>query len=257
MRWKEGFRCPKCDSDQFTLIRPNHRRNAASRAPLFQCKSCHRQTSVTSGTIFHRSHISLSKWFSAIYLLSNDKRGLSATTIAKFVQVSYSTGWLMLNKLRKAMADRNGLYKLGGNVQVDEFFLGGESHGEGRRGKGTKQTNVLIGVSISNGAPTHCFMEVIKDTTAKSFKDVFVRRLDSDTKLISDGNPSYGVCARDLGLAHSITLSKDEQAHVTFKWLNILIGNCKKFIDGTYHGREEHKQLMPRGIRIPIQRKAL
>ncbi|CAG4917734.1 unnamed protein product [Acidithrix sp. C25] len=127
--------------------------------------------------------------------MSNDKRGLSATTIAKFVQVSYSTGWLMLNKLRKAMADRNGLYKLGGNVQVDEFFLGGESHGEGRRGKGTKQTNVLIGVSISNGAPTHCFMEVIKDTTAKSPKDVFVRRLDSDTKLISDGNPSYGVCA--------------------------------------------------------------
>ncbi|KJF16080.1 hypothetical protein AXFE_21910 [Acidithrix ferrooxidans] len=37
----------------------------------------------------------------------------------------------MLNKLRKAMADRNGLYKLGGNVQVDEFFLGSESHGEG------------------------------------------------------------------------------------------------------------------------------
>ncbi|KJF18529.1 hypothetical protein AXFE_06090 [Acidithrix ferrooxidans] len=37
----------------------------------------------------------------------------------------------MLNKLRKAMTDRNGLYKLGGNVQVDEFFLGSESHGEG------------------------------------------------------------------------------------------------------------------------------
>ncbi len=50
-------------------------------------------------------------------------------------------------------------------------------------------------MSISNSAPTHCFMEVIKDTTAKSPKDVFVRRLDSDTKLISDGNPSYGVCA--------------------------------------------------------------
>ncbi|CAG4914045.1 unnamed protein product, partial [Acidithrix sp. C25] len=51
--------------------------------------------------------------------------------LAKFVQVSYSTGWLMLNKLPKAMAERNGLYKLGGNIQVDEFFLGGESHGEG------------------------------------------------------------------------------------------------------------------------------
>ncbi len=50
-------------------------------------------------------------------------------------------------------------------------------------------------MSISNGAPTHCFMEVIKDTTAKSPKDVFVRCLDSDTKLISNGDPSYGVCA--------------------------------------------------------------
>ncbi|KJF15750.1 ISXO2-like transposase domain protein [Acidithrix ferrooxidans] len=52
-----------------------------------------------------------------------------------------------------------------------------------------------------------------------------------------------GYVLKDLGLAHWFTLSKDEQAHVTFKWLNILIGNCKKFIDGTYHGREEHKQL--------------
>ncbi|KJF18134.1 ISXO2-like transposase domain protein [Acidithrix ferrooxidans] len=86
-------------------------------------------------------------------------------------------------------------------------------------------------------------MEVIKDTTAKSFKDVFVKRLDSDTKPISDGNPSYGACARELGLPNSVTLSKDEQAHATFKWFNTLIGNCKKFIDGTYHGREERKQL--------------
>lgn len=141
------------------------------------------------------------------------------------------------------MSERNSMYRLDGDVQVDEFFLGGLSHGEGKRGRGTSQSSVIIGVSLSGGAPIHCFMEVVSDMTAKTIEDVVERRVSPDITLETDGDPAYAACAKGTGIGHSVTLSSDETAHEVFKWVNTLIGNCKKFIDGTYHGREEHKQL--------------
>ena len=242
LRWKEGFRCPKCDSTEAMLVHAAHRRDAETRVPLFECKQCHRQTSVTSGTIFHKSKVPLTKWFLAIYLVSNDKRGIAATTLGRDLGVSYPTAWLMLKKIRKAMEDRNSLYKLDGIVQVDEFYLGGKSHGDGKRGRGTDQDTVMIGVSMKKGAPVHCFMELVGDMSKRTVLDVFFRRLTSDVILETDGNPTYAACANELDVSHLVTLSSDENAHEVFKWVDTLVSNLKKFIDGTYHGREERKQ---------------
>ncbi|KJF18883.1 ISXO2-like transposase domain protein [Acidithrix ferrooxidans] len=55
--------------------------------------------------------------------------------------------------------------------------------------------------------------------------------------------PTYRACAREMGINHTVTLSSHESAHEVFKWIYTLIGNTKKFIDGTYHGREVYKQL--------------
>lgn len=242
LRWKEGFRCPKCTHTEAMLVHAKHRRNASKRMPLFECKNCHRQTSVTSGTIFHKSQTPLNKWFLAIYLVSNDKRGIAATTLSGDLGVSYPTAWLMLKKIRKAMGERNSLYQIGGTVQVDEFYLGGESHGDGRRGRGTDQDSVVIGVSLKKGAPVHCFMELVSDTSKRTMLDVFSRRLKSDVILETDGNPTYAACATEIDVSHLVTLSTDENAHEVFRWVNTIVSNLKKFVDGTYHGREQHKQ---------------
>jgi transposase-like protein len=242
LRWKEGFQCPKCASTEAMLVHATHRRDADKRVPLFECKSCHRQTSVTSGTIFHKSKVPLSKWFLAIYLVSNDKRGIAATTLQRDLGISYPTAWLMLTKLRKAMEERNSIYKLDGIVQVDEFFLGGKSHGDGKRGRGTDQDTVMIGVSMKKGAPIHCFMELVSDMSKRTVLDVLSRRMTSDVILETDGNPTYAACAKEMDISHLVTLSSDENAHEVFRWVDTLISNLKKFIDGTYHGREENKQ---------------
>ena len=81
LRWEDGFHCPKCDSSDAKRVRSARRRDAKERVSLFECKSCHRQTSVTSGTIFHKSKVPLTKWFLAAYLVANDKRGIAATTL--------------------------------------------------------------------------------------------------------------------------------------------------------------------------------
>nr|WP_242549359.1 IS1595 family transposase [Alicyclobacillus mali (ex Roth et al. 2021)] len=217
LRWKDGFVCPKCSHTSATLVHAKHRRDADQRAPLFECTRCHRQTSVTAGTIFHKTKIPLNKWFLAVYLVANDKRGVAATTLSRHLDVSYPTAWLMLKKIRKAMAERNARYKLGGLVQVDDFYLGGVSHGDGKSGRGTDQDTVLIGVSIQRGgAPAHCFMERVDDMSAQTVSEVLSRRLAPGVTLETDGYPTYAACAKDLNVTHIVTKSS---AFRLLEWL--------------------------------------
>jgi transposase-like protein len=241
LRWKEGFQCPKCGHDDAMLVRATHRRDSESRVPLFECKRCHRQTSVTSGTIFHKSKTPLTTWFLAIYLVANDKRGISATTLARMLGVSYPTAWLMLKKIRLAMAERNTKYRLDGIVQVDDFYLGGES--EGKRGRGTAQDSVIAGLSFKDGKPHYLSMDVVSGMSKKSVLDVFSRRLESGVILETDGYPTYAGCAKEMDATHLVKLSKEDKEHVVFHWVDTIISNLKKFIDGTYHGRETLKQM--------------
>ncbi|MCF8567695.1 IS1595 family transposase [Alicyclobacillus tolerans] len=241
LRWKKSFTCPKCNHSEVMLVHAAHRRDADRRVPLFECKQCHRQTSVTAGTIFHKSKTPLYKWFLAIYLVSNDKRGVSAKTLQRHISVSYDTAWHMLHKIRNAMAERNAKYKLEGIVQVDDFYLGGKS--KGKRGRGTTQSPMVMGVSLAKGKPQYCFIEAVEDLTRNSILPILQRNLGTDVVLETDGNWSYGASAKELDIPHLVTLSSDENAHETFQWVNTLISNLKAFIDGTYHGREHFKQL--------------
>lgn len=243
LRWPSGFCCPKCGSKNAMRIHAKHRRDAENRVPLFECRDCRRQTSITSGTIFHKTQTPLTKWFLAIYLVANDKGGIAATTLERMLGVSYPTAWLMLRKIRIAMADRNAQYRLSGIVQVDDFYLGGESKG-GKRGRGTEQVPVVAGVSLKKGKPQYLFMDVVSDVGKRSVLDVLTKRIETGVILETDGWPTYASCAEELGAqSHLVTTSKDEKKNETFQWLDKAISNFKKFIDGTYHGRQTDDQL--------------
>ena len=72
LRFPNGFVCPKCGCTEYHPVRG---RNA------FQCRACRHQTSVTAGTVMHRTHLPLTVWFWAIYLCATDKRGISAVQL--------------------------------------------------------------------------------------------------------------------------------------------------------------------------------
>ena len=136
-RWPEGFRCPKCGHDHGYWI--------AGRK-LFQCGHCRHQTSVTAGTIFHSSNVPLVQWFLAVYLMASDKGGLSALRLSKQIGVSWITDHRMLRRMRRAMGDRDSLYRLEGLVLLDDAFVGGRRSG-GKSGRGAEgKTPILVAV---------------------------------------------------------------------------------------------------------------
>ena len=134
VRWSNGFKCPKCGHTEYYKIKSRH---------LFQCAKCQHQTSVTSGTIFHKTRVSLVIWFWVMYLVSRDKRGISALSVSREFKIAYLTAWTMLHKIREAMSDRDSHYDLYGMVEVDEGYFGASTKGK-KRGRGTDQAKVLV-----------------------------------------------------------------------------------------------------------------
>jgi len=108
-RWPDGFVCPSCGGQKHSFY--------AARL-LFQCSGCRAQTSVKAGTIFHKSKVPLTKWFLAIYLVTQSKNHISALELSRQLGVKYDTAWGMKHKLMTAMQERNKNYKLKGRVEM-------------------------------------------------------------------------------------------------------------------------------------------
>ncbi len=123
MRWPDGPLCPYCMGED----RKNPYYLATQKR--WKCRSCRRQFSVKVGTIFEDSPIPLQKWLPALWMLVNDKNGISSYEIHRSLGVSQKSAWFMLHRLRLVLKNKN-IFKLGGNdagpVEVDETFIGGQ-----------------------------------------------------------------------------------------------------------------------------------
>jgi transposase-like protein len=139
VRWPDGPVCPHCGviGGHYQLEGKAHRKG------LYKCaeKECHKQFSVTVGTVFERSHIPLSKWLAAAYLLCSSKKGMSAHQLHRTLGVTYKTAWFLAHRIRFAMADFGKSGKMGsggGVVEADETYIGRKPGRKMRRGAGHK-----------------------------------------------------------------------------------------------------------------------
>jgi transposase-like protein len=128
MRWPNGVRCPDCRTGDPYYIKTQKR---------WKCRDCRRQFSVKVESIFEDSPISLSKWLPALWLLSNCKNGISSYELHRDLGVTQKTAWFMLQRLRLALKRQDLGTKMGSNsggeVEVDESFVGGKVKNMHRR----------------------------------------------------------------------------------------------------------------------------
>jgi transposase-like protein len=135
VRWNGKTVCPYCKSGNVSPMPKEDRHH---------CNTCNTSFSVTVGTIFHKTKIDLQKWFLAISLVLNAKKGLSARQLARNLNVNKNTAWFLGMRIRKAMADDGKLLK--GIVEMNETYIGGKPRKggpKGKRGRGTKKTPVV------------------------------------------------------------------------------------------------------------------
>lgn len=123
LRWPNGPACPRCGDCSVSEI---------TTRDQFDCNGCRYRFSVTSGTIFDNTKLPLRKWFVAIYLMIESKKGISANQMKRTLGVSYKTAWYLCHRIREAMGDDPLCGPtLFGIVEVDETLVGGERRGVG------------------------------------------------------------------------------------------------------------------------------
>jgi transposase-like protein len=228
-RWPSGYHCPRCEATAYCMVLNNGR-------PLFQCSACRRQTSLTAGSLFENTKLPLTTWFLAIYLLSQAKTGLSALALKRQVGVSYPTAWMLHHKIMHAMAARDAVHQLGGSVQVDDAYLGGERAG-GKVGRGSEnKVPILAAVSLNTeGHPRYLKLSRIAGFTSEAVKQWAKTNLKPGSSVTSDGLACFAAVV-DVGCNHAPTVVGQRRPRELpeFKWVNTILGNLKTTLSGAY-----------------------
>jgi transposase-like protein len=232
-RWPNGFICPKCGHTEHFDIKSRNK---------YQCKACNHQTTVTAGTVMEKTRTPLTKWFAAIYLVAEDKRGLSATALQRKIGAAYFTAWTMLQKIRFAMGNRDEKYMLEGIVEMDEGFFGGTAEGS-KRGRGTEKTAVLVSVPLTEwGKPKFARMKIMESVDGETVKIFAKEHVKPGSEIKTDGLNIYNCLAKE-GFAHTATPFDAKKRPEHLHWTHIIISNAKAFVQGTFHGLEaKHPQ---------------
>jgi transposase-like protein len=233
LKWPAGFVCGQCGNNQYHYVKSRN---------LYQCAQCKKQHSVTNGTVLHRSHLKLRQWFWAIYLVSRDKRGYSAIALKNAIHVSYPTAWLLLQKIRTAMAEKDKDYILDGIIMVDDAFFGSKTKGK-KRGRGTEKQNVLVSVSITKDSkPRFAKMKTIPNMKDKTIDNAVHEMAEPESQLISDGHRTL---MNLKNFAHEVVIINHDTTNAldVFKPVHRIISNAKAVIRSTYHGvSDKHRQ---------------
>ena len=225
IRWPTGICCIRC-GDMEVLELPKHNR--------WECKSCKYQFSVTSGTIMHDSHLPLRKWFLAIYLMCESKKGISANQLHRTLGIAYRTAWYLCHRIREAMGnDPLEGPTLFGIVEVDETLVGSKVKGKGRQYTGNK---VWVAGAIQREGKIR--VERIPDVKKRTLHDFIARTVKDEAEAIyTDELKSYLGIA-DHNTRHETVNHSQEQWVVGDVHTNSIEGVWalfKRSLMGTFH----------------------
>jgi transposase-like protein len=254
LRWPNGPVCPHCGEGE----RKHYHLKTQSKETrkLWKCAACRKQFTVTVGTIFEDSHITLDKWLLAFHLLCSSKKGMSALQIQRMLRLgSYKSAWHMLHRIRWAMAQPAFTTKLSGTVEVDETYVGGTARRSNRRqykpldpiapdkrlkktGRGSDKAPVVA--LVERGGEVRSMR--VANVTAKTLGGVIRDHVARDAHLRTDSFPSYRKVGTEYA-SHEVVNHMDEYVrgdaytNTAENFFSIL----KRGINGIYHHvSEEH-----------------
>jgi transposase-like protein len=224
LRWPNKPECPRCKGPVVRLV---------NSVKVLYCKDCDYQFSVLANSIFHDSHLPLIKWFTAVYLLCESRKGMSANQIKRTLGISYKTAWYLCHRIRAAMAtaEKSMLY---GTVEMDETYVGGIQRGhQDKPGHGQSKKQIVIGLRQRGGETRFFHAEDAKSgTLAQYIRDNVSEDVDV---IVTDEFNAYPAAMKATGLT---------TRHKTIKH------KAKIYVDGEIHTNtvESAFSLLKRGI---------
>ena len=193
LRWPVGVCCPRCGDLSVSEI---------TTRDQWDCNGCRYRFSVTSGTIFDNTKLPLIKWFAAIYLMCESKKGISANQLKRTLGLgSYKTAWHLCHRIREAMGNDPFVGPtLFGVVEVDETFVGGHQKGKGQGPYSTTNKSIVVGAVQRDG---NIRLEHIPNTKRATLHDFISRTVKDEADAIyTDEFLSYRGIGKRMGIRH-------------------------------------------------------
>lgn len=243
LRWPEGVVCPHCEEkDSAYRLKAKSKGETHARNGLWKCSACNKQFTVTVGTIFEDSHIPLSKWLLAYYLLCSSKKGMSAHQLHRMLGVTYKSAWFMAHRIRYTMRAEPLRSKLKGIVEVDETYVGGKQKGPGRPGMESNKTPVVSLVERKGRVRSFHVDRV----TSNNLREIMTENIRPSAGIMTDDFKSYGFVKKGFAshdvIDHSsgkyVRRSKGKVIHTNTaeNFFSIL----KRGVIGVYHHWSKH-----------------
>jgi len=209
VRWPNGPVCPHCgSSERIALVA-----GVKHRPGLYYCNDCKGQFTVTVGTVFERSKISLSKWWLAVFLLSSSKKGISSHQLHRALGVTYKTAWFMTHRIREAMRDGT-LAPMGGDgqtIEADETYIGVKK--EARRNKrGGAHKNKVVGLVERGGKARTVHVDRV---TSDNITSILTSNADRKSALMTDEASWYIKAGKEFSSHESVNPRAEEYVRGT------------------------------------------
>ena len=241
IRWPSGPICPHChNTDKHYFLEPQsgYRETSTGKRTyrrVWKCASCRKQFSVLVGTVFHGSHIPLSKWLLGIHMMCAGKNGVAAHELHRQLGVTYKTAWFMAHRIRYAMSRSPLGDRLTGTIEADETYIGGKRRGDrrGRPGGASHKTPVVSLVQRDGEVRS----TVVADVTGATLGSILKEHVDPDAVLMTDEYAAYKSPAQGFAAHHTVnhSLGEYDRGTVTSNTVEGYFSQLKRSIDGTHH----------------------
>lgn len=224
LRWPQGFICPRCQGRDAWL----------TARSLHHCRQCGHQTSVTAGTLFADTNLSLRLWFEAVWHVTSQKYGASALGMQRTLGLgSYHTAWNWLHKLRRAMV-RPGRDRLAGVVEADEIYIGGPRSGKRGRGAAGKSL-VLVMVQENPQGLGRIRLARVPDASAASLEPAIEHAVAPGSEVRTDDWSGYRRLT-SLGYRHTVVRAEAVVGENLLPLANRVASLLKRWLLGTHQG---------------------
>lgn len=239
MRWPDGVRCVTCGSAEVKqYVSPTKKQPTRK---IYQCAepTCKEQFTATAGTIFHDTHLPLTKWFAALALLVDAKKSISAKQIQRHLGIGYKTAWYLAHRIRKAMEETNAR-PLAGTVEIDETYIGGKTIRHRRPGFGKYKVKDAVFGMIERGGELR-LRHIGKGSASTKKVEPFINELvDRDVeRVVTDESTIYPFALRGNFQGKHKTIRHKDYCYVDGEIHTNTIESAfsllKRGINGSFH----------------------
>lgn len=227
LKWANGYTCPKCGSEKYTIRPHNFAR---------ECNVCHHRSSPTANTLFHKLRFGLRKAFMIIFEMSATTKGLSASQVSRRYQISRTTAWSFMHKVRTAMGSSEQ-FPIDSIVQVDEFVYGGQEMLKQGRSNDSRKKKIVGAVELTEkGKVRRAYFKGITDYSSKSLRTIFDSHISSDATIYTDKWTGY----KPLADTYTIYQKYSDKGN-SMRQMHTIIHQLKSWLRSIYSWmHEEH-----------------